>query len=72
MNDPVKDIAGETVDNDSQDVQNYNKEYKNWSRQIKCLKFEEQKDKENKDMEVNELTDMMSQLELDNEIKPLV
>ena len=29
VNGPVKDIEGETVDNDSQDVQNYNKEYKN-------------------------------------------
>ena len=29
--------------------------------------FEEQKDKENKDIQVNELTNMISQLELNNE-----
>ena len=69
-NDPVKDHKGETVDNDSQDVQNYSKENQNINTDTITEKdtenvsneFEEQKNKENK----NELTDMISQLELNN------
>ena len=73
-NDPVKDHNGETVDNDSQDVQNYSKENQNINTDMITEKdtenvsneFEEQKNKENKDRQVNELTDMISQLELNN------
>ena len=75
VNDPVKDHKGKTVDNDSQDVQNDSKENQNINTNMiievdtenVSNEFKEQKDKENKDRQVNELTDTISQLELNNE-----
>ena len=56
-------------------MQNYSKEKQNINTDViieidtenVSNKFEEQKDKENKERQVNELTDMISQLELNNE-----
>ena len=75
MNDPVKDHQGETVDNDSQYVQNYSNENQNMNTDMiievdtenVSNGFEEQKDKEKKDSGFNELTDIIIQLELNNE-----
>ena len=72
VNDPVKDHKGETVDNDSQDVQNYSKENQNINTDMTIEvdtenasnEFEEQKHKENKERQVNKLVDLISQLEL--------
>ena len=65
VNDPVKDYKRETVDKDSPDVQNYSKENQNINTDMiievdtenVSNEFEEQKYKENKDRQVNELTD---------------
>ena len=62
-NDPVKGHKGETVDSDSKDVQNDYKENQNIDTKMTIEvntenvsnEFKEQKDKENKDMQVNEL-----------------
>ena len=75
VNDPVKDHKGEIVDNNSQDVQNNSKENQNINTDMiyevntenVSNEFEEQKYKESKYMQVNELIDMMSRLELNNE-----
>ena len=75
MNDPIKDHKGETVDHDSPDKQNNSKENQNMKTDMIIEvdtenisnEFREQKDKESKDSQVNELTDMISQLELNNE-----
>ena len=72
MNVPVKHHKGETVDNDSQDVQNYSKENQNINTDMTIEndtenasnEFEEQKHKENKERQVNKLVDLISQLEL--------
>ena len=56
VNDPVKDHTGETVDNDSQDVQNYSKENQNINADMIIKadtenvsnEFEEKKDKKTK------------------------
>ena len=71
VNDPVKDYEGETVDNDS----NCSKENQNISTDMifevdtenVSNEFEEQRVKENKDGQVNDLTDTNSRLELNNE-----
>lgn len=73
--DPVKDHKEETVDNNTQDVENNHKETKNIDtdkiievvKENVSNKFEEQKDKESKDMHVNRFTDMISHLELNDE-----
>ena len=75
VNVPVKHHKGETVDNDSQDVQNYSKENQNINTDMTIEvdtenasnEFEEQKHKENKERQVNKLVDLISQLELNNE-----
>lgn len=68
VNEPVKDHNGKTVDNDSQDVKNNYKENQNKDPDMIIAvdtenvwkNFKEQKDKENKDIQVNWLTDMIS------------
>ena len=74
VNDSVKNVKWK-LDKDPPDVQNYSKEKQNINTDViievdtenVSNKFEEQKDKENKERQVNELTDMISQLELNNE-----
>ena len=74
MNDPVKDHEEETADSYSQHVQNNSKENQNINidmmievdAQSVSNEFKGQGDKENKDRQVNELTGMISQLELNN------
>ena len=74
MNVPVKHHKGETVDNNSQDVQNNSKENQNINTNMiieldtknVSNEFEEQKDKENKDRQANELTDIISQIKFYN------
>ena len=74
VNDSVKNVKWK-LDKDSPDVQNYSKEKQNINTDViievdtenVSNKFEEQKDKESKERQVNELTDMISQLELNNE-----
>ena len=74
VNGPVKDHKGETVDNNSQDVQSNSKENQNINTNMiieldtknVSNEFEEQKDKENKQRQVNELTDIISQIKFYN------
>ena len=75
VNDPVKDHKGESVDNYTQDVENNYKQTQNKDtdmiievdKENVSNKLEEQKDKENKDMQVSKLADMISQLEPNDE-----
>ena len=80
MHDPVKDHKGETVDSDSQDVQNYSKENQKINTDMiievdtenVSNEFEEQKYKENKDRQVNEPTDTVSSVNKNLTMKVLI
>ena len=75
MHDPVKDHKGETVDSDSQDVQNYSKENQKISTDMIIEVDTENVSnefEENKDRQVNEPTDTVSSVNKNFTMKVLI